>query len=1298
MMTSSSAQPALLNPYVGPRSFTRGEAIYGRDREIQRLLHLLIAERIVVLYSPSGAGKTSLIQAGLIPRLEGEAFAVLPVVRVGLEPPDLALGSRGSQAAPNRYVQSVILSLEEGQPPEQRVPLAELADMDLVTYLDRRCTSAQNPETTEWVLVFDQFEEILTVNPTDETEKSEFFGQVGAALRDRRFWALFALREDYLAGLDPYLRPIPTRLHTTFRLDLLGPEAARVAIQQPAQAAGVDFEDAAAERLIDDLRRVRIQQLDGTMLDQLGPYVEPVQLQVVCRRLWDRLPAGTSRIVENDIEAVGDVDQALAGYYAERVAAVASHTGVGERTIREWIDRHLITEQAIRGQVLQGPDQSEGLPNSAILALVDAHLVRAERRRGFTWFELAHDRLIAPVRADNAAWFELNLSELQRTAALWEQQDRPAGMLLHDQALAEAERWSATHEGELIPVELDFLETCRQAHAVVLRDRRRVTWIQRLAVGALLLAILASGASALAFLAENDALHQRDEAQHAQATAVAETAVANQRGLVGEARDNYRGHLDLGLLLSLAAIRTADSPEAEGALLDGLNFDPRLARFLSPVDGHAGRARGLGFTSDDRLVSVSDEIVGQQVTNNVVYQQLRTTLRVWDVASAAQQGPEMTYAGGTRAFAVSPNRNLVATVDISGRILVWDINTRTSPPSRVEPKQPVDSLAFNNDGTVLAAGGCSSSEQPCADGQISIWTVANSQLVQPQSQLPLQVSGSHGVTSLAFSPDGKSLAAGGADGKVRQWTVADWTQRGEAVSGNGLPVKTLAFDPTDNYVAFGTDNPDVYYYRPNLAPGQPQKASLLRGPSLAINSVAFDPVSDNEGTQRVRLAAASSDGRIFVWYLPGGQQANPPPLVGHTADIWNVAFSPNGTMLASAGTDGVIRLWHTPRIDSEFTKSQEPLGTRLPSPKSGLGVRRVAFSPDGEKLAGILTNNSLGVWNFADRDSDGKPSTSDLSQGRGRIRAVAFSADGSLLATAGCAGTAPCNAGSLRFWNAATNEPDGSPLTVSGSELMSLAFSPDVNVHRLITGGADGNIRVWDYTSRSEVGESGAPQGASSPVDSLAVSPDGAVVAAARADGSVELWDSAGRDRTAVLEDANGAIGVNNLTFNPDGTLLAGACNVATCGPGKLFVWNVATHDLSPQPPTGQVGIVNDVAFTGPTALAAVSADGTLQLWDVANGKPYGEPLFAYPFALDGVAFNATRGLLATSSGTTYSGNAVLDEKVVVWRVRLSDWTDLACGIANRNLSMAEWTRIVGVDKTYTSLCPGLPPGPGVAQ
>jgi len=491
------------------------------------LVDLLIAERIVLLHSPSGAGKTSLIHAALIPELEKEGFHVLPSMRVGQDPPD----SWDSSAPPirNRYVLSLLVSLEEALPEEEQTPLAELTALTFGEYLDTRRVSGTDESV---VLVFDQFEEILTVDPTDREAKVEFFDQVGAALRDRRLWALFSMREEFLASLDPYLRPIPTRLSNTYRLELLGSTAALQAIQQPARQQGVEFTAAAAKKLVDDLRRVRVQRPDGSTEEQMGFHVEPVQLQVVCRRLWDKLPLDATQIVEADLEAVGDVDTALGGYYTDRVVAIAQELGISERTIRNWFEHQLITEQGIRGQVLQGPEQSQGLDNEAVWALVDTHLVRAEKRRGATWFELAHDRLIGPVQSENAAWRRLHLSPLQRQAVLWQDENRQEGLLLRGEALADAEAWAEAHEEELTDLETAFLRACQDARSAA--ERRRVRRIRWIAIGATLFSIVAVVLAVVAFLARQDAVAAQKVAEAGQQTAVVAQfdAVAGQQTAV----------------------------------------------------------------------------------------------------------------------------------------------------------------------------------------------------------------------------------------------------------------------------------------------------------------------------------------------------------------------------------------------------------------------------------------------------------------------------------------------------------------------------------------------------------------------------------------------------------------------------------------------------------------------------------------------------------------------------------------------------------------------------------------------
>lgn len=269
------------NPYVGPRSIRFGERIYGRDLELEQLRDVLTAERIVLLYSPSGAGKSSLIEAGLRPELARRDFRVLPTIRVGHDPSRL-----GGAPAGNRYLVSTLLSLEEGRPEHRRLSPGELAETHLDEYL--RTLAEENDDGLDPCLMFDQFEELFTLDPTDQAAKATFVEEVGIALRDRSRWALFSMREDFIAQLDPYVGLMPKRFAARYRLDLLGAAAAKVAARRPAEAAGVQFTPAAADRLVDDLRRVRVQR-GGVVVEELGPYVEPVQLQVVCRQLWSSL-------------------------------------------------------------------------------------------------------------------------------------------------------------------------------------------------------------------------------------------------------------------------------------------------------------------------------------------------------------------------------------------------------------------------------------------------------------------------------------------------------------------------------------------------------------------------------------------------------------------------------------------------------------------------------------------------------------------------------------------------------------------------------------------------------------------------------------------------------------------------------------------------------------------------------------------------------------------------------------------------------------------------------------------------
>ncbi len=515
------------NPYVGPRSFKTGEALHGRDWEISTLLDLLIAERIVLMHSPSGAGKTSLLRAGLLPQLRKENFNILPMIRVNLDPPP------GAETA-NRYILSTLLSLEEGQPPEKRFSISRLVTLSLDSYLDERL--AASPDTGDPILVFDQFEEILTVSASDREGKHAFFAQLGEALRNKKRWALFSMREDYLGAISTYSRAIPNRLATRFRLDLLGEKAAIQAMREPARALGVDFTPSAAQKLVDDLRRVKVQLPDGSMESQPGPYVEPVQLQVVCFRLWEGKAPDDMDIDEHDLASVGDVNQSLAEYYALSVSRVAQASDVSERSIREWFEHKLITPDGIRGQVRMGAELSDGLPNPAVRKLEDAHIIRAEQRAGQSWYELSHDRLIEPVRADNRGWFSVHLSLFQQQAVLWSQQGKSDGLLLRGKELEKAE--DETKSLTMTADEQAFLEACRKLREREQRDRRQRQFIIAGLVASLVLLVVAIFFGFSANAATQDAKEKAAVAQTSQADAevakseaesAKSTAVSNEK-------------------------------------------------------------------------------------------------------------------------------------------------------------------------------------------------------------------------------------------------------------------------------------------------------------------------------------------------------------------------------------------------------------------------------------------------------------------------------------------------------------------------------------------------------------------------------------------------------------------------------------------------------------------------------------------------------------------------------------------------------------------------------------------------
>lgn len=388
------------DPYIGPRPFERGEldGFYGRDQEVSDLLSYITANRVVVLYAASGAGKTSLLNAGLIPELEEEGFQVYRVTRVGGAVPE----GVDINVIDNVYVYNALIYWSDEDDDPTQYYNTTLEDYIQTTSPDPQDYDDDGLEDPR-VIIFDQFEEIFNFYPERWQDRERFFEQLAAALEaDPLLRVILSLREDYIAPLDPYARILPGRMQARFRLERLKEAEALGAIREPLKGTPYGYAEGVAEQLVVELRKQRIETANGETMLVEGEYIEPVQLQVVCQSLWRSLPDDTEVINEEHLRALGGVTQALSDFYQRNLRATLEQVpSIRESQLRDWFEHKLITPAGTRATVYRGRSDTEGIPNRAVDMLENLYLIRGQFRAGARWYELTHDQFVDPVLESN---------------------------------------------------------------------------------------------------------------------------------------------------------------------------------------------------------------------------------------------------------------------------------------------------------------------------------------------------------------------------------------------------------------------------------------------------------------------------------------------------------------------------------------------------------------------------------------------------------------------------------------------------------------------------------------------------------------------------------------------------------------------------------------------------------------------------------------------------------------------------------------------------------------------------------
>ena len=535
--------PARKNPYVGPRSFRRdaeeAKLFFGREEEARQLLVRVQSERLTLFYAESGAGKSSLLNARLIPGLEERGYVVLPVGRVSGAPPAEMMG-----AIDNIFAFNLMDQIDDDNSAPQRYAKATLSDFfkrlvsdDGVRFRfdpDLKPPPVNPEEAVPYVLIIDQFEEILTTHPGRWLDRENFFRQLDQAMRDDpNLWVVLSLREDFVARIEPYAPLLADRMRGRFYMQRMQEQQALDAVRLPAQQFGRPFAPEAAQALVDNLRQVRVAGEETAP----GQFVEPVQLQVVCLQLWEGLtPSAGHNISLADLERLAGgrslaefVDQALMDFYTRSLAevladpAVKALPDVSEAGLRRFFSQQLITELGTRGFVLQGENQTGGLPNLVLRLLRDRYLLRAENRAGGVWYELIHDRIVDPIQSNNQAWFAVNENPLTRAAQAWEAAGRSSNKLLTGTARTEAAAQLAANPTIYGELERAFVSVSTEI------DRRTEAKRQRLIIsGAVALIVIFAVLAGWALISSQMAERQREIAERQWQQAVVAIKVAQE--------------------------------------------------------------------------------------------------------------------------------------------------------------------------------------------------------------------------------------------------------------------------------------------------------------------------------------------------------------------------------------------------------------------------------------------------------------------------------------------------------------------------------------------------------------------------------------------------------------------------------------------------------------------------------------------------------------------------------------------------------------------------------------------------
>lgn len=1119
------------NPWPGLSAFDESAQQFfsGRETESTELWRLVGQAPLSVLFGKSGLGKTSLLQAGLFPRLRQQN--ILPVY-VRLDVRD-RLRPLIEQVATALQAEIGLHGID-GTAAEPGEPVWDYLHARRVTWW-----SSKNQSLTP-LFVFDQFEEVFTLGaenaagierlrldladlienriPADLAQRiSAGTSAEGLDLRGQRYKVLLSFREDFLPEVEGWKHELPALMRNRLRLLPMNAE-------QALQVVSGNTPDGRTHSLVseetarDIVRFVAAAQVDDQKSgsDRSGRraadpgwdqiQIEPALLSLVCEGLNQKRLARHQDAI--DAALLADTGATIIADFYQRCVV-----GVPDAT-RRFIEDTLITEGGFRNSypVQDAIDQGQ-LTEPLLRQLVDRRLLRIDHQLGFERVELIHDRLTAVVR---------------------------------------------TH---------------RDQQRERLRSRRQRRHWQLAAAAGISLAAAGGGF----FYLWQDASTAGQAARTA-LTEVFAGRLAKQSRAILDGQGS--GTTDTALLLAAAGYKLKPNAETYDGLHLALERTQRLLKIVSLPDkvlalspdgsaalttskGHQaltlwdvgkGQARGaplLKYTDRDGTHVADAAFSPDGKTVAAVTGGLTKALRIWDAATGQARGDPL---GGPKeeftAFAFGHDGRTL----ISGSfrtLRLWD--ALTGQPNAVALEETIGGhhyapygIAMSRDGKTIVVA---------LSNKLGLWDAATGRM--SEKRLPHVGDKWEGVKCVAFSPDGSTIAFGSIDNKLHFWNVATGALRFASGEGHAGEITSIVFSEDGTTVVTGSNDKTLRLW--DAATGQ-TRGDPLRGHTGAITAIAF--TTDPTDRKTIRLVSGSEDKTLRVWANPqsaptdqslpagevrslafshdsrtlvaGGYRTNPNLQLwdratrtkrgssfqeGHEEEVTSVAFSPDGKTLASGSADKTVRLWNV--------ATRTPLVAPISADPGG--VFNVAFSPDGRTVVSIGNSHDRRLWDARSGQSIGAKAqylyfvgfnpiswtlVSSSEDGTTRLRDIgseqilsaplpleqgmaAVSPDGKTVVAYSVAN------GTVRTFDAASGKERSAAIPAHNGWASSVTFSPDSSIFASV--GADKLLWLWDTASGQpfptklggHIGE----------ITSLAFSRDGKTIASGGKDG-IRLWDA----------------------------------------------------------------------------------------------------------------------------------------------------------------------------------------------